>query len=190
MDERVEDLPLKGLLDKIAARTTAPGGGSVAGVAAALAGALAGMCARFSDGDQAELAQRADALRARAVSLAHSDSVVYAAFLRTRQSGRDSELGAAFDDVVRIPLEVAEVAAELAQLAGGLVRSGNPNLRGDATVAVLLASAAARAGAALVAENLAGAASDARLTRAAALVASVQTAEQEVLASYPVLGCL
>lgn len=187
MDERVEDLRPKGLLDEVGARTPAPGGGSVAGVVAAFAGALAGMCARFSDGDQADLARRADELRASAASLAQSDSVLYAAYARARRAGRDSETRAAFDQIIRIPLEVAEIATELAGLAVGLARTGNPSLRGDATVAALIGSAAARAGAVLVAENLAGATSDPRLARAAALGTSVQAAEREVLSLYPVL---
>ena len=155
MNESVGELSLQGLLAAVAARTTAPGGGAVAGVVAALAGALAGMCARFSDGDQADLARQADELRARAASLAQSDLVVYADYIRARRAERDGEVDAALNEIVRIPLEVAEVAAELAELAVGLARSGNPNLRGDATVAVLMGSAAARAGAVLVCENLA-----------------------------------
>lgn len=166
---------------------TAPGGGSVAGIVAALAGALAGMCARFSDGDQADLARQADELRARAASLAQSDPAVYADYIRARRAGRDGEVGAALDEIIRIPLEVAEVAAQLADLAGGLARSGNPNLRGDATVAVLMGSAAARAGAVLVCENLADTSSDPRVARAAALVTSVGAAEREALSLYPVL---
>jgi len=187
MNESVEGLPIQGLLDKVGARTTAPGGGSVAGIVAALAGALAGMCARFSDGDQADLARQADELRARAASLAQSDLAVYPDYIRARRAGRDGEVRAALDEIIRIPLEVAEVAAELAELAGGLARSGNPNLRGDATVAVLIGSAAARAGAVLVCENLADTNSDPRLARAAALVTAVSATEREALSLYSVL---
>ena len=85
------------------------------------------------------------------------------------------------------PLGVSGVAAELAELADGLARSGNPNLRGDANVAVLMGAAAARAGAMLVCENLAGRGSDPRLARAAAVVASVSAAERNVLFRYPTL---
>ena len=180
-------LSLQGLLDAVGARTTAPGGGAVTGVVAALAGALAGMCARFSDGDQVDLAGRADELRARAAALAQSDLAAYAAYVRARRAGRDDEVAAALDEAIRVPLEMAEVAAELAQLAGGLARSGNPNLRGDATAAVLLGAAAARAGAVLVCENLAGTVNDPRLARANALVASVSAAERDVLCLHPAL---
>jgi len=134
---------------------------------------------------QADLARQADELRARASSLAQSDLVVYADYIRARRAERDGGVDAALDEIVRIPLEVAEVAAELAELAVGLARSGNPNLRGDATVAVLMGSAAARAGAVLVCENLADTSSDPRLARAAALVTSVSATEREVLSLYP-----
>jgi len=147
------------------------------------------MCARFSDGDQPGLGARADELRARAASLAQSDLTVYAAYVRARQAGRDGdvEVIAALDETIRVPLEMAEVAAELAELAGGLARSGNPNLRGDATAAVLMGAAAARAGAVLVCENLAGTGSDPRIARAAAIVASVSATERDVLSLYPAL---
>jgi len=188
MDESAAELSLQGLLDAVAARTTAPGGGVVAGVVAALAGALCGMCARFSAADQAGFGERADELRARVVSLSKSDPAVYAEYVRARRSGRDDDIAAALDEAIRIPLEMAEVAAELAGIALGLARSGNPNLRGDATVAVLMGAAAARAGAALVCENLAGAGSDPRLARAAAIVASVGAVERDVLLLYPALA--
>lgn len=188
MDESAAELSLQGLLDAVAARTAAPGGGTVAGVVAALAGALGGMCARFSAGDQTGFAERADELRARATSLSQSDPAVYAEYVLARRSGRDDDIAAALDEAIRVPLEVAEVAVELAGLALGLARSGNPSVRGDATVAVLMGAAAARAGAALVCENLAGTGSDSRLARAAAIVASAGAVERDVLLFYPALA--
>lgn len=183
------ELTLPELLDAVGARTTAPGGGAVAGVVAALAGALAAMSARFADHELAHLAGRADELRARAVSLAQSDADAYAAYLRARRLGHaDGDVLAALEEAIRIPLEVAEVAAELTELARDLARSGNPNLRGDATVAVLMGAAAARAGAVLVCENLAGADGDPRWARSAALVASAGAAEHDVLSCYPGLA--
>ena len=187
MDQRLDQLSLRELLDSVGDRTTAPGGGAVAGVVAALAGALAGMCARFSGDDQTDLARLADELRVRAIELAQADLTVYAAYVRARRTGRDHEAAAALDETIRVPLEMAQVAAELAELADGLARSGNPNLRGDATTAVLIGAAAARAGAVLVCENLAGTISDPRLARAAAIVASVSAAERNVLFRYPTL---
>ena len=214
MTESLDDQSLQRLLDAVAARTTAPGGGAVTGVVAALAGALVEMCARFSGTDLAEgtdlaqrtnatdLAGRADELRARAVSLAQSDCAVYAEYMEARRAGGDGGVAAALDEAIRIPLEMAEVAAELAEIALGLARSGNPNLRGDATTAVLMGVAAAKAGAVLVVENLSGTDSDRqlaepglteslltdpRLARATAIVAAATAAERDALSLYPVL---
>jgi formiminotetrahydrofolate cyclodeaminase len=178
------------LLDDVGARTTAPGGGAVTGIVAALAGALATMCGRFADGELVSTGRRAEELQAKAAALAEADPVVYAAYVRARREERDPDtVSAALDEATRVPLEMAEVAAELVEIAAELARSGNPRLRGDAMTAVFLAAAATRSGAALVGENLAdtGADHDPRLARAAALLASVDAAEQMALAVHPPL---
>jgi methenyltetrahydrofolate cyclohydrolase len=191
MDEaegKLVGLPLGVLLDDVAARTTAPGGGAVTGVVAALAGALVQMSVRFSAGDVASVVARAEELRTRAVSLAQDDLAVYAAYVRARREGRGADdMAAALDEATRVPLEMVEVAAELAQLASVLALTGNLHLRGDSTTAVLMGAAAARAGAVLVCENLADRSDDPRLGRVAALVASAGAAEQAVLSTYPPL---
>ena len=71
-----------------------------------------------------------------------------------------------------MPLAVAEAGAEVAKIAARLASDGNPNLRGDALTACLLAQAGVRAAAVLVALNLADDA-DPRRERAAALAAAV-----------------
>jgi formiminotetrahydrofolate cyclodeaminase len=53
-----------------------------------------------------------------------------------------------------VPLEIAEVAAQVGQLATGVAADGNPNLRGDAVTAAYLAEASARSAAALVDVNV------------------------------------
>jgi formiminotetrahydrofolate cyclodeaminase len=167
------------LLDDVGARTTAPGGGAVTGIVAALAGALATMCGRFADGESVSAGRRAEELQIRAASLAEADPVVYEAYARARRDKLDAEtVSAALDEATRVPLEMAEVSAELVQIAGELAQSGNPRLRGDALTALFLAAAATRSATALARENLADAGSDARLEIAAALLASVEATEQ------------
>lgn len=173
------------LFDGVAARTTAPGGGAATGVVVALAGALVTMCGRFADGQWADAAGRAEDLRANAVALAEADQVVYAAYVRARREGLGAaRVSAALDEAIRVPLELA---AELAQIASELARSGNPRLRGDAMAAVFMGAAATRAAAVLVCENLtdAEAGEDPRLGLAAMLVASVDAAERAALSGYP-----
>jgi methenyltetrahydrofolate cyclohydrolase len=176
------------LLDDVGARTTAPGGGAVTGIVAALAGALVTMCGRFADGQPVSAGERAEELQAKAAALAEADPIAYAAYERDRRDQLDAAtLSAALDEAIRVPLEMAEVSAELAQLAGELARSGNPRLRGDATTAIFLAAAATRSAAALVGENLpeTGKDEDPRFALAAALLASVDTAEQVARSVVP-----
>jgi formiminotetrahydrofolate cyclodeaminase len=68
-------------------------------------------------------------------------------------------------------MEVAETGAEVAAVAAAVAAEGNPNVRGDAITAALLAAAGSRAAAALVRINLAGAESDDRPARAEHLAA-------------------
>jgi methenyltetrahydrofolate cyclohydrolase len=165
--------PVARFLDDVAARTPAPGGGAVAAVSVAAAAALVSMAARFSSSQvegAAELADRADALRARALTLADEDAAAYAAVLdarrRARETGHDPARREGGDDVVdgekralhgaaRVPLETAECAAEVAALGQRLVADGKPELTGDAATAVFLCEGAARAAAALVRANVA-----------------------------------
>ena len=185
--------PLLGpdLLDAVAARTTAPGGGAVSALVTGLAAALAAMSARFSGGELAALAGRGDEIRAHAQALADQDLVAYGSYLQARRSGRDSgQLTAALDEATRVPLEIATVAAEVTGLALRLVADGNPRLRGDAAAAVLLAAAATRASAVLVCENLSSAPGDPRLAVAREAVAIAGHAQDTLLARYPQIGPL
>jgi len=157
-DERLGDL-----LDSFAARTSAPGGGSAAGVVLALAAALCAMAARFSArlASAEEIAATADRLRERAIHLAAEDSLAYAAVLQARRlpagadrDPREEALASAMAQAVAVPLEISEIGAEVARLATEVASAGNPNLLGDALTAVLLAEAAAAAAATLVEINL------------------------------------
>lgn len=174
------DLTVRELLDAVAARTPSPGGGAVAALVTALAAALAGMAARFGDPDSTAAAQ-ADALRARAAPLADADATAYAAFLTALRLPRDNparsgSVARTRDGASAVPTEVAEIASAVSELGGTLARDGNPNLRGDATAAALLAAAAAVSAAELVAANTTG--SDPRTDRARRVV---ETARQRAI---------
>jgi formiminotetrahydrofolate cyclodeaminase len=159
------DLTVAQLLGALAARTPAPGGGAAAGIALALAAALCAMAARYSEARFAfssEIAETADRLQTRALQLAEEDSLAYAGVLAARRlpagaspGEREQAVATAMARAVAVPLEVVEVGAEIARLATVVASEGNPNLRGDALSAVLLAEAAAAAAASLVEINLA-----------------------------------
>lgn len=123
----------------------------MAAVALSLAAGLTAMAARFApDGweARAEVVGRAEELRARAEPLADADSEAYAAFMADRSEEN-------LDRIVSIPFELAELAAEVADLAARVASEGNPNVTGDAAAGADLAAAVASASARLVAINAA-----------------------------------
>jgi formiminotetrahydrofolate cyclodeaminase len=175
LDQRVADL-----LDAVAAREPAPGGGAVAALAAALAAGLVSMADRFSDTG----AERPEQLRAAAAVLADADAAAYDGYLRAARSARASgdrdAVRSALDTATDVPLAVLDIAAEVARLAIAVATDGNQRLRGDATAAVLMASAAAEIAAVLARENVG--AGDPRTVLAAARAAEVRALAESVAA--------
>jgi methenyltetrahydrofolate cyclohydrolase len=178
---------VRDFLELLAAREPAPGGGAAAAVTGALAAGLVAMAARFSDAQlpaAADVARQADDLRARAAALADQDAAAYGAVLGAYRLPRDGDgaqrrerITAALYRAATVPLEIAEIAAQVAGLAAGLAEAGNPNLRGDAITAAHLAEASARSAAALVDINVRlGGLPDELSRRAAAAVATGRSA--------------
>jgi formiminotetrahydrofolate cyclodeaminase len=163
------------LLAEVAAPKPAPGGGSSAAVAVALAAALVEMC-----GDE-----RAAALRERALELAEADLGSYAPVLAAQRLPADDperpeRLRAARSEASTVPMEIAELGCEVAELAAGAARGGRRSLEGDATAGALLAEAATRAAVRLVELNLAEQADDPRLAAARELAARAWAARSEL----------
>jgi methenyltetrahydrofolate cyclohydrolase len=184
--------PLTDFLDSVASGEPAPGGGAVAAVAVALAAGLCSMAAHLSAdhlADATELAERAERLRQRVAPLAREDAIAYGRVLaahRTPDGGdpdaRQEHIRSALYGAADVPLAVAEVGAMVAEIAGRLAREGNPNLRGDAVAAALLAEAGARAAAVLVEINTAaGEISDERFGRVGEFVTRAARAARGVV---------
>lgn len=156
----------------IARAEPAPGGGAGAAAACAIAAALVEKAAALTSGASAS-AVRASAIRGRALALADEDAEAYGAVIAALRmpagEERERRRQAALSYAADVPLEIAELGAEVAELARGLERDGNPNLAGDAAVAARLAAAAAAGAARLVAINLAEHPDDPRVRRAAEL---------------------
>jgi len=183
---RLAELPLAEGLERFAARTPAPGGGSAAATGCALAAALLEMASRFAPGDAAiATVTRAAQLRGRALELAEEDQRAYGRVFEAAQTAagpeREARVSAARADAAQPPLELAALAAELAGLAARAVAKGNPNLAGDAITATLLAEAACRAADALVRINLACADADPSRERSAQHVAVAAGARERAL---------
>jgi formiminotetrahydrofolate cyclodeaminase len=159
------DHDVDALLDHFAQSTRGPGVGSAAAFVTAVAAALVAKAARTSGptwDDAAAVAAQADALRARAAPLAQADADNYAAALEQLDSPRhphserrDFLLGRALEAAATVPRLIAEVAADVAELAAFVAERGSLDLRADSVGAAILAEASARAAVHLVEINLA-----------------------------------
>jgi formiminotetrahydrofolate cyclodeaminase len=171
------DLRLREFLDEVGAEGRTPGGGSVAALVTAIAAGLLAKVARTSAANWPEaagIAAQAESLRDRSAPLVQADADQYEAALRARgQSGEgqgarlDFALGQAYAKAAEPPLEIARAASDVALLALTVAQNGNRALYADAVTAALLAAAAAKAAAELVAVNLTASSNDPRVLEAA-----------------------
>ncbi len=187
------DLRLRELLDRVAAPEPAPGGGSVLALVAALAAGILAMAARASADfweDAGGVAAQAEMLRARAAPLAQVDAETYERALAVRddhaeldEERRDWEIGRAFAAAAEPPLQIARVAADIAELAQEVASRADQRLRPDALAAAALASAVARACAELVAVNLTATEYDPRVREAHSHAEAAQRAAATAFAA-------
>ena len=203
MDERLTELSVRDLVERLATSDPAPGGGSAAAMAGAMGAALLHMVVELTAGrpgaeaDEADLAEirtAAIAWQSELLNLAELDANAYLAVVRARRLPRESErdrqargvqLGAAIREATRIPLASARAASELLDLARRLAPIGNRNAISDVGVAGLLAVAALRGAALNVQINLPYVTADEELRTAAAdeigrLLASVDDRDRAV----------
>lgn len=184
------ELRVSELLDQLASPSPVPASGSASALAVAMAAALVAMVARLAPdwADAAGVAAQADALRVRAGRLAQFDAEAYAAVLELREAlaeerpeDRDFRLGGAFSHAADVPMEIASVAEDVAELAALVADASAHAPRADAAGAAVLAAAAARSAASLVAINLAVAEGDPRPRRANAHAAAAERSAQRAL---------
>jgi formiminotetrahydrofolate cyclodeaminase len=186
------DLTASQVLDELAG-PVAPGGGSALAFTVAMAAAVVRMAARVSAGSWDEaggVAAQADALRARVAPLAQLDADVFDQALAVRDGAaaltpekRDWEIGKAFAAAAEPPLEIARVAADVAELAAAVAISGEARVRPDAIAAATLAAAAARAAVTIVEANLTAVEGDARIDEAAQLALLAERAAVQARAA-------
>jgi formiminotetrahydrofolate cyclodeaminase len=189
--ENILSASLGDVLAHIASEVPSPAGGSAAAIAVALGAGLTAMCARNSREGWPEArgaTAQAEALRSRIEPLAQADAEVYenalAAFRLPEllePEVRNATLGVALERAAAIPLAIAEVGADVAELAADLAQNGNPDVRGDAVAGAMLAEAGTRAAAHLVRINLGAAPDDLRVTRATAVADAAARAARRAL---------
>jgi glutamate formiminotransferase / formiminotetrahydrofolate cyclodeaminase len=161
---------LDGWTAELTAASPAPGGGSAAALAGALAAALVAMVCRLTIGRKAyataqprarEILELAEALRADLRRLVDRDAGSYDAVMAAYKIPKDDPerpriIDRALVGAAEVPLDTARAAATTLELAGEIGAIGNKNARSDAKVAGLLAHAAARGALENVRVNLDG----------------------------------
>ena len=151
------------LLDRLAAATPTPGGGSAAAFAGAMAASLVGMVGRLTLGKKkyAEVQSRIESIVAEAGELqlnlrsaVEEDAQAFDAVLDAMRLPKDTQAQAAerraaveraTHRAANVPLRSAVAAARVAELAAEVARIGNVNALSDAASAGLLAAACVRA---------------------------------------------
>lgn len=170
------DCTLGGFARLVAARTPAPGGGPVAAVTVSLSAALVAMAARYSTAASGavEVVEAAERLSERAAALADADAAAYQAVIEASASADEGDpthqreqMASAMQRAAEVALQVAQVGAETAALAIRLAVEGSRSIQGDAATAVLLADAATRSAAQLVAIDVDAGGGDEELLREA-----------------------
>jgi formiminotetrahydrofolate cyclodeaminase len=184
---------VEAFLDQLAARTPAPGGGAAAAVTCAIAAGLVEMATSFASARGLERVHgRAHDLRERVAALAYADGQAYAVVLAALKMPpgpeRHAHLDAAVAGAIACPMQVLEIASEVATLAADIAETGNRNLEGDALTGALLAEAAARSAATIAQLNVSllsrHAATDAHLEDMRPTLARATRARERAVSAY------
>ena len=172
MDERLSDLTVREIVERLASSDPIPGGGSAAALAGAMGAALVRMVVTLStrragQTDAAreliEIAAAAAMWQSELLNLAEVDANAYAAVVNARRLPRDTELeretrdvqvAAAVREATRAPLQTLRAAAAVMGLAERLAPLANRNAISDVGVGAMLATTSARGAALNVRINL------------------------------------
>lgn len=152
------DLSCSAFLDELGSASPAPGGGSVAALAGALAAALVEMVANLSIGkvpeeEAAEMEvtlRHAVALKYRLSQFVDDDTEVFNGVMAAYKMAKATEeekqersraIQKALQEAALLPLTVAESCLKIMELTKRVVTKGNPNALSDGGVALLMACA-------------------------------------------------
>ena len=172
MDERLTELTVRTMVERLASSAPVPGGGSASALAGAMSAALVHMVVELSADRPAaagheetlnEIRTAATGWQSELLNLAELDASAYAEVVLARRLPKESEserearavrLAAAIREATRIPLATAQAASEVLELARRLAPIGNRNAVSDVGVAAQLAVTAVRGAALNVQINL------------------------------------
>jgi formiminotetrahydrofolate cyclodeaminase len=184
------ELRLDDFLAQIAASERSPGGGSAAALTVAIAAGLVAMVARCSHGSWPEgpgVAAQAIAIQERVAPLADTGAEAWdEALVALENAGErgsigDFELERKLELAAAVPLEIAQLGADVAALAVLASERCEGAYHADAAAAAALAAGGARAAAHLVRVNLTVRDGDDRLRRAHASEQAAQDAAERAL---------
>lgn len=187
------ELDVEDFLGRIAAEEQSPGGGSAAAVTVAMAAGLVAMVARCSKTnwpDAPGVAAQALQIQKRAGPLASVDAFAWDdaldALRRAKEgegTGDDAALQLRLERAAAVPLEIAQLAADVADLAAIAGERCEGTYQADAAAAAALAAGAARAALHLVEVNLGVREGDARLKQAREIEQAAASASERALGS-------
>jgi len=157
----LSELPINHYLDKVASGKPTPGGGSICALAAAAGAALAAMVAGLTIGRKQyatvepqirAIQKHAGTLQSQLLNNVDRDARAYGQVLeafklprttKTERTRRADAIQTAFKQAALVPLEVAEQALQVMELAEQVMAVGNPNAVTDGVVGTVMARSAA-----------------------------------------------
>ncbi|MEA1972494.1 MAG: glutamate formimidoyltransferase, partial [Candidatus Cloacimonadota bacterium] len=155
-------MSLKKFNDILSTDAPAPGGGSVAGLNAALAGSLVSMVGNLTIGrkkfedveaEANELAEKGQSVKERALAAIDKDTVVFFDMMdamrlknktKEQKAIRAKAMEKATKKAIAVPMEALEISYEAVLLSDAIGKIGNPHAVSDAGVAAINANAAAK----------------------------------------------
>ena len=170
------ELTFDGVLEQLEAPAPALAGASAAALVAAMAASLVVMVARgtrrWPDGQA--VADRAARLRERLVELSEADGRAVAGLLDISREppavDRADKLALALLAASKPPVEIADAAAEIVELAADAAANGTRVMQADAAAAAVLARAATSSAVLIVKTNLSAMAVDPAITESSELL--------------------
>ena len=172
MEDRLTELTVRDLVERLASRDPAPGGGSAAALAGAMGAALVRMVVELttapadpaSAGNElTEIGAAAATWQSELLNLAELDANAYHAVVRARRlprgteresHARDLQVAAAVREATRTPLATIRAARAVLELAERLAPIGSRHAISDVGVGGMLATTSARGAALNVRINL------------------------------------
>jgi glutamate formiminotransferase/formiminotetrahydrofolate cyclodeaminase len=198
--EEGQDTTPSEFLEATADTTPTPGGGSAAALAGAVAASLTQMVAGLTEGrkkyadhqeEVVEIRAKAIELRRELTDAIHEDAAAFDRLMSAyrvkdlEQSARAELIEHATIGAAEVPLRVARLSRDVAQLAQSVTRLGNVNAVTDSASAAIMARAAVQAAALNVKVNVVGLRDQAMAQRLRTEVEALE-AELDMLATETV----